>query len=164
MFTESNPRTALPRPPEAVLFIGLQAGGKSTFYHRTFVNTHLRINLDMLRTRRREAWLVETCLVIQQSFVIDNTSPTRSDRARYLVPAKQAGFRVMGYYFQSRVADALRRNAARPQAQRVPEKGILGTARRLERPSVEEGFDALFYVRIAENDDFIVQEWNDEVF
>jgi predicted kinase len=163
MDTQSNPRGSLPPLPEAVLFIGLQASGKSTFYQRIFANTHLRINLDMLRTRHRETALTETCLAIRQSFVVDNTNPARQDRARYIVPAKQAGFRVVGYYFQSRVADALNRNVLRPPAQRVPEKGILGTVGRLERPSAEEGFDALFYVRIAEDSEFIVEEWNNAV-
>jgi predicted kinase len=33
---------------EAVIFIGLQAAGKSTFYLRRFFRTHVRINMDML--------------------------------------------------------------------------------------------------------------------
>jgi len=37
---------------EAVIFVGLQAAGKSTFYRERFFDTHVRINLDMLRTRR----------------------------------------------------------------------------------------------------------------
>ena len=35
---------------EAVLFVGLQASGKSTFYRERFFRTHVRINLDMLKT------------------------------------------------------------------------------------------------------------------
>ncbi|WP_197529108.1 ATP-binding protein [Aeoliella mucimassa] len=41
---------------EVVVFIGLQASGKSTFYKQRFVDTHMRLNLDMLRTRYRDAY------------------------------------------------------------------------------------------------------------
>ena len=46
---------------EAVIFVGLQASGKSTFYRERFSRTHVRINLDMLKTRHREtlAWRAE---------------------------------------------------------------------------------------------------------
>src|SRR4051794_23667880 len=72
---------------EAVLFVGLQASGKSTFYRERFFTTHLRINLDMLRTRHREKRLLEVCLETQLRFVVDNTNPTRADRRRYIEPA-----------------------------------------------------------------------------
>lgn len=75
---------------ERVLFMGLQAVGKSTFYRTQFDRTHLRINLDMLKTRYRERRLFETCLDIRQRCVIDNTNPTPEDRARYSAPARQA--------------------------------------------------------------------------
>lgn len=40
---------------EAVILCGIQASGKSAFYSERFFHTHVRINLDMLRTRRRES-------------------------------------------------------------------------------------------------------------
>ena len=67
---------------EAVLFIGIQAAGKSTFYQQRFFKTHIRINLDMMKTRHRENRLLETCLAIKQPFVVDTTNPTRKERAR----------------------------------------------------------------------------------
>jgi hypothetical protein len=44
--------------PQAVIFIGVQASGKSTFYMDRFFRTHMRINLDMLHTRNRERLLL----------------------------------------------------------------------------------------------------------
>lgn len=148
---------------EAVIFIGIQASGKSTFYRERFSDTHVRINLDMLKTRHREARLIETCVETGQGFVVDNTNPTRQDRARYVTRAKDAGFRIVGYYFQSKIGEAVARNNARPSARRVPEKGVRGTHARLELPNADEGFDALFYVRIDEPHGFVVEEWSDEV-
>ena len=39
---------------EMVLFVGIQATGKSSFYLERFFRTHVRINLDMLKTHHRE--------------------------------------------------------------------------------------------------------------
>jgi hypothetical protein len=43
---------------EMVLFIGIQAAGKSSFYLERFFRTHVRVNLDMLKTHYREDLLV----------------------------------------------------------------------------------------------------------
>lgn len=154
--------TAAP-PPELVIFCGIQATGKSTFFQRALFHTHVRLGLDLVRTRHREATLFEACLRCGQSLVIDNTSPTPEERARYIAPARAAGFVVVGYYFQSRVGPALTRNAGRTGDHRVPDRGVLGTAARLVPPSRAEGFDALHYVRIDDAGGFVVEDWRDEV-
>lgn len=148
---------------EAVIFIGLQGAGKSTFYKERFFTTHLRINLDMLKTRHRESRLLETCLQTSQPFVVDNTNATRAEREVYLKAAKQAGFRVAGFYFQSKLEDCKRRNAQRPQEQQVPWKGILGTAGRMELPTRAEGFDELSYVRIDETSSFVIEAFIEDL-
>jgi predicted kinase len=148
---------------ELILFIGIQAVGKSTFYQQRFFNTHIRINLDMLKTRHREQILVNACLAAKQPFVIDNTNVTRNERARYIVLAEAAGFRVVGFYFQSTIRDALERNRQRSGRQLIPEKGIAGTHKRLQLPELDEGFDELYYVSINDAQDFVIQEWNHEL-
>jgi predicted kinase len=142
-----------------ILFIGIPATGKSSFFQERFFRSHVRINLDMLKTRHREQLLVEACLVGKAAFVVDNTNLTRSDRERYIAPAKAAGFRVVGYFFESRVADASRRNAERHDLDRVPDKAIPGCSNRLELPSYDEGFDELLFVRLVDGDQFFVEEW-----
>ena len=98
---------------QAVIFVGIQASGKSTFYQQRFFATHVRISLDLLRTRHRERSLLEWCLTHRQPFVVDNTNPTAVERAVYIAPARAADFRVVGYYFESNVPSSMRRNAAR---------------------------------------------------
>ena len=145
---------------EAVLFIGLQASGKSSFYKEHFFATHARISLDLLKTRHREKRFFSTCLETHQRLVVDNTNPTRSDRAAYIQPARTAGFCVIGYYFCSRVGECLRRNMGRPLA--VPDAAILSTAKKLELPARDEGFDMLHYVYLDDGV-FQVEPWQDEV-
>lgn len=146
---------------EAIVLCGIQATGKSTFCKERFFSSHVRLNLDMLKTRHREEVLLRACIDAKQPFVIDNTNPTRAERQKYIAMAKAAGFRVIGYYFESRVTDAVARNAARPTEVRIPDLGIKGTSARLEVPERGEGFDGLFYVRITETG-FDVQEWRNE--
>src|SRR5262245_13295435 len=98
---------------EAVIFIGLPASGKSTFYKERFFATHVRISRDLLKTPHRFQRLLELCLETDQRFVVDNTNPAASDRAPLIADARARGFAVVGYYFQSRVADCLLRNAHR---------------------------------------------------
>ncbi len=143
---------------EAVIFAGVQGSGKSTFYRERFCDTHVRIDLDMLRTRHREQLLLAACLTGKQSFVIDNTNPLPGDRARYIGPARQAGFRVVAYFFETALRDAVRRNNERPGKQRVPVPAIAGTFRKLQAPTMEEGFDAIYKVTISPEGAFIVSE------
>ncbi len=148
---------------EALIFIGIQASGKSTFYRERFFASHVRISLDLLRTRHRERSLLKWCLAHRQPFVVDNTNPTRADRAVYIAAARAALFRVIGYYFESHVPASIRRNAGRSGTARVPEAAIGGTRRRLELPTLAEGFAALHFVRIAADGSFVVEDWHDEL-
>jgi predicted kinase len=143
---------------EAVILIGIQAVGKSTFYLQRFAETHIRLNLDMLKTRNRERILLEACIAARQPFVVDNTNVTAQERSRYIGLARAAKFRVLGYYFQSTLTDAIRRNRRRTAPRLIPEKGIAATYNRLQTPSLDEGFDKLYYVTIGDPDEFVVRE------
>ncbi|AUS99979.1 kinase [Nostoc sp. CENA543] len=148
---------------EVVIFIGIQGAGKSTFYCHYFFHTHIRINLDMLKTRHREQIFLHACLESKQSFVVDNTNPTVEERQRYIIPAKAQGFRVVGYYFQTELEECKKRNSQRPAKQVVPLVGLLGTYKKLVLPNWEEGFDAIYKVKPDLNYSFIIEEWQREI-
>jgi predicted kinase len=148
---------------EAVIFVGIQASGKSSFYRERFFLNHVQISLDLLRTRHRERSLLVWCLDHQQPFVVDNTNPTIAERALYIAPAKAAGFRVVGYFFESDVPSSIRRNEGRSGAARVPPAAIGDTKRRLEPPALAEGFDILHFVRIGDDGRFVIEAWRETV-
>jgi predicted kinase len=143
---------------EAIIFVGIQASGKSSFYKERFFRTHVRINLDMLKTRHRENLLLRACIEMKQPFVVDNTNATAEERARYISLAREARFRVIGYYFETPAADAATRNDARTGKERVPRSAVFGTQKKLQIPTYAEGFDMLYRVRLAEPDGFEVDE------
>lgn len=145
---------------EAIIFIGIQASGKSTFYQKNFLNTHIRINLDMLKTRHREQIFLKACLEAKQPFVIDNTNPTPADRNRYIIPAKANKFQVVAYYFDTNLEKCKQRNSQRSQKQIVPLVALLGTYKKLILPSWKEGFDKIYSVI---DSDSTVEEWKREI-
>ena len=143
---------------QAVIFIGIQASGKSTFYEKYFPN-YTHINLDTLRTRYQESLKLKECIDQKKDFVIDNTNVTIEDRKKYIDTAKAAGYRIIGYYFRSSVKESVERNEQRDR--KVPRIAIAGTSNRLQLPSYEEGFDELHYVMIKDGS-FVIENWEAE--
>jgi predicted kinase len=132
--------------PEAVIFIGIPGAGKSTFYRDRFQSTHVRINLDELKTRARERALLHECAAAGRCFVVDNTNTLVSERAVYIEAARGAGFRVVGYFFDVALDEAQRRNAQREGRAKVPRAAVGGMLKRLQPPQVTEGFDELIVI------------------
>jgi predicted kinase len=140
----------------AVIFIGIQGSGKSSFFRERFFDTHVRINLDMLRTRHREELLLAACLAAGQSFVIDNTNPLLTDRARYVERARAAGFRTVAYFFESSLREAMARNNMRTGKQKVPAPAVTAAFKKIVRPSLDEGFDEIYTVKVVADGGFVV--------
>lgn len=145
---------------KAIILIGIQASGKSTFYRRKLAEDFVHINLDTLHTRNKERLMLEDCLRKGCSFVVDNTNPTAADREKYITRAKEFGYEIEGYFFRSVIKDCVERNRARQGKARVPDKAIACTSNQLEMPSLREGFDRLYFVRIEENE-FVIEEWSE---
>ena len=146
---------------QLVIFVGLQAAGKSSFFRERFASTHAHVSKDLMpRAARdkesRQLAQVEQALLIGQPVVVDNTNPRAADRAPLIELARRYEARVVGYFFEPGIQDSLRRNAARePQ---VPKVAIFTTAKKLQPPSFEEGFDEIHHVRLAEGGGFSVAQ------
>ena len=143
-----------------IVFTGLQASGKTTFWRKRFPE-FAHVNLDTLHTRNKERLLIEDCFTTGAAFVVDNTNPTREDRARYIQAAQEHGYRVIGYYFQSSISACRERNNRREGKAHLPDVALASTYAKLELPSIAEGFDELYYVRI-DHDHFAIEPWKIE--
>jgi predicted kinase len=150
---------------ELVIFVGLQASGKTSFYQARFARTHEVVSKDRMPNNRnptrRQLVLVEEALRAGRSVVVDNTNARAADRLPLVMLGHSLGARVVGYYFESRVEDCLERNRGRAGKARVPDVALYATRKRLEAPSYAEGFDALYFVRMDAGG-WAVAEWEDD--
>jgi len=140
--------------PTMAIMIGIQASGKSTFC-RNHLPGYVRINLDTLHTRNKENIAMDEAFSSGRDIVIDNTNPTAEDRKKYITKAKEHGCHIIGYFMQSRLKECTARNELREGKAKIPAKAIAATSNRLEMPSYEEGFDELYFVRIADTGMYI---------
>jgi len=144
---------------EAVLFVGIQATGKTEFYRRHFFDTHLRLSAAQLKNRHRQKILLAACIEAKQAFVSDNVNTSAWERTPTIEKAREAGFKVIGYYFRSDFSEAWKRNETRSGRAKTPEVLLRAALGRLERPKFSEGFDKLFYVFINPEGEFEIVDW-----
>lgn len=147
---------------ELIMMIGIPASGKSTFCKTKFFNTHVRVSLDVLNTRNKQRQFMALCFGLQQRLVLDNTNVSRPERATHIAAAKANGFAVKGYYFESKVAACLERNAQREGKEKIDPIGVIAKHKALELPAFAEGFDELYYVTLTDNT-FTINPWTNEV-
>jgi predicted kinase len=138
---------------ECVILVGLPGAGKTTFYRERFASTHRHVSKDLWpnaqRRDARQQRILDEALAAGESVVVDNTNPSKKDRAALIAIARARHARVVGYFFDVSTREAVARNAARAGREKVPSVAIFTTAKRLEPPTLEEGFDQLFHVRLT---------------
>lgn len=132
-------------PLELIIFVGLQAAGKSTYYHANLAATHVHVSKDLMKNARsRDATqqrMIDEALAAGRSVVVDNTNPTPDVRAQLIAQGRRHGARVIAYFFETTVKDAVVRNRRREGKARVPDVAIFVAAKKLKPPTLEEGFD-----------------------
>lgn len=143
-----------------VLMIGIQGSGKSTFYHQYLADDYVRVNLDTLKTRNREEQLVSECFREGKCFAVDNTNPTRADRQRYIPLAQYWGYKVVGYFMESKLQTCIKRNNQRSGSAKIPATAIAATSNKLQLPSFDEVFDELYFVK-NDGQTMTIEEWRE---
>jgi predicted kinase len=137
--------------PELILFTGLPAAGKSTYYREHFGNTHIHVSKDLMpKTKRSDAVMamqIETALAAGKSVVVDNTNPSPAARAPLIAIGRRHGARIIAYYFDTEVKTVLARNRLREGKERIPDVAIFVTRKKLAPPVIEEGIDEVVVVR-----------------
>ena len=143
-----------------VILMGIQGSGKSEFYRKYLASRYVHVNLDTLHTRNKEKALIEECIAEGKNFAVDNTNPTKEDRKRYIDIAKANGYRIIGYFMESKLKECIARNNLRTGKAKLPAKAIACTSNKLELPGYDEGFDELYFVA---NDgvEMQISEWRE---
>ncbi len=137
--------------PELIIFVGLPGSGKSTYYSAHFASTHVQVSKDLMKgARNRDAQqttMIEEALASGKSVVIDNTNPSAAIRAPLTAIGKRHAARNIAYYFDCSVKTALMRNQQREEGRgRVPKVAIFVTKKKLQPPTLDEGFDEIHVV------------------
>lgn len=145
--------------PAMIIMMGIQGSGKSTFCAKNFPE-YTRINLDTLRTRKKENDALWLAINRKENIIIDNTNPTVSDRKKYIEAGKASQYNIIGYFMQSRLQECIERNDARQGKEKIPAIAIACTSNKLEMPGYEEGFDELYFVKITD-EEFSVSKWRE---
>jgi predicted kinase len=139
--------------PELAILIGLPGSGKTSFV-RARLGGHVHVSNDLMkgsaRGAGRTAAQVAEALAAGRSVTVDNVNARVADRAPLIAAARAQGARVVGYLLDTEARECLRRNRAREGAARVPDVAIFVSRKRLQPPTLAEGFDALFGVSAEE--------------
>lgn len=153
---------------EAIIFIGLQASGKSTFYRKNFLNSHSIISNDLLNEKNtnsrllEESKLIDDCLKKNINMLFDNTNYSIAKRKEYIDKIKPHNYKIIGYYFKMNVPRSIKWNQLREPAQIVPKAAIYTMSKKIELPSLSEGYNELYYIDYKYNK-LIVEHWGNKI-
>ena len=144
-----------------MIFCGLQASGKTTFFRERLATTHAHVSKDNFRSNRRperrQRQLIEEAFAQGRSVAVDNTNPTAAERVPLVQLGRAAGARVVACWFDAKLQECLERNRGREGKARVPEVALRVTQRRLVPPAPEEGYDEIREVRLVPGAGFAVR-------
>jgi predicted kinase len=73
---------------EAIIFVGIQGSGKSTFFKERFFDSHIALILICCGQENREKMLFEAVLKRNKSLVLDKTNLTREESENTLLAQK----------------------------------------------------------------------------
>lgn len=142
------------------ILIGIQGSGKSEFYKRFLSANYAHINLDTLHTRNKENIEIEKQISLGNNMAVDNTNVTVAEREKYITIAKEHGYKVVGYFLESKLKECIARNNNRLGKEKIPSMAIAATSNKMQIPDYNEGFDELFFVK-NDGREMKIEKWRE---
>lgn len=143
---------------ELIVLSGLPGSGKSSFYRKYFLHTHVLISKDLMGRKKKkdqhQQFLVRKALAEGLPVVVDNTNITVALRKNLISIAKKFGVHTRLFYFPLSASESLKRNLG-PNRVIVPPVAIYTFHKQLETPHADEGFHQVFEVKILGQKSFL---------
>lgn len=143
---------------EVVIFVGYPASGKTTFFReRLQPKGYCHVNRDTLGSWQK---CVAKCVELLKSgkhVAVDNTSPDRESRMRYIEVAKKIGIPARCFQFLTSLEHAKHNNRFRELTTKEPDKkrGKVNDMvfnmykSKFVEPSLDEGFSAIVKIEFT---------------
>lgn len=150
-----NPPNAKPLSEiqEVIVLVGYPASGKTTFVRNHLApQGYVHVNRDHLGTWQKCVSACQEALLRGKSVVIDNTSPTKEVRRRYIDCAKQAKIQIRCFLFDVSLEHALHNNKVREMTNKEASYKHVGYSAFVkykssyEEPACNEGFNEIVKV------------------
>ncbi|XP_022805797.1 bifunctional polynucleotide phosphatase/kinase-like [Stylophora pistillata] len=141
---------------ELIVMVGYPASGKTTFVKDYLLPLgYVQINRDILGTWQKCVSACKDALSSGKRVVVDNTSPTRETRKRYVDCAKQARISARCFLFDVSFEHAQHNNKIREMTNRdssykhVGHLAFVKYKSSYEEPRCEEGFEEIVKVNFV---------------
>lgn len=143
------------------ILTGVPGCGKSTYCNKELKDKMI-VSSDAIReeffgtrqnfSNEKKVWgtlkyRLHKALEAGKDVVLDATNTTIYARKSYIKMAEQYGTKCISIYFDVDKSVALSRNANRPKEHFVPEEVIENFYKKLQAPTLNEGFDEVIVVR-----------------
>ena len=140
----------------AVIFIGTNKAAKDQFFNRYFADAYIRILLSEMISRQRERSVIRQCFKRGDSFVADSANLTEAQRARYISPARDEGYRIVGYYFN--FDDRIEEELSLPMCDGELLRAYTKMKEKAQFPEYSEGFDEIYVVTPQRSGEFKIEK------
>ena len=157
-----------PRVKTMVIFMGPHRSGKTFYFNWHYAGKFIHIHSDGNQAEKEEQMLVQECIDNGADFVIDNTNKTNAGRAKYIQSAKAAGYRIIGYLFNTQISESYEQYDPNYKPEQLYSKIMSADLSQFELPDDSEGFDELYYVehmgsfhRDGDTNPMLKRDWKD---